>query len=255
MNGLPYYKAYPRDFFDGTVGMEFEAKAAYRLLLDLIYQHGGRLADDPRFIAGQLGCSVRKWNSLRSDIIKAGKITALDGIISNFRADKELIILKLLQDKNRENRSRPNKNKDLRNSVVSPKTNHTDTDTDTTTSVVVKEAAAPLENPTDRERLLSAMNVGPDGIAGPSSFIGTQVDMAEADRWSAMGLSISEQCAVIAENCARQRATNRSWMPRRFAYFAGAMADLAAKKSQPAPSGQPQTMDQKRAKWRKAANQ
>lgn len=122
---------------------------------------------------------------------------------------------------------------------------------------VVVAAAAPPQDPTDRERLLAAMGVGPDGLTGPSGFIGTQVDMAEAAKWSALGLSISEQCAVIAENCTRQRASNRNWMPRRFGYFTGAMADLAAKKSQPVPTGasQPQSRDDQIAKWKRIAGQ
>ena len=57
MNGLPYYKAYPRDFIEGTVGMSFELKAAYRLVLDLVYMQGGDLPDNSRYIAGLLGCS------------------------------------------------------------------------------------------------------------------------------------------------------------------------------------------------------
>ncbi|MFK5283859.1 DUF1376 domain-containing protein, partial [Lacticaseibacillus paracasei] len=56
MNGLPYYKAYPRDFIEGTIGMPFELKGAYRLLLDLIYMQGGRLPDDAKYISGLLGC-------------------------------------------------------------------------------------------------------------------------------------------------------------------------------------------------------
>jgi hypothetical protein len=75
MNGLPYYKAYPRDFMEGTVGMRFELKAAYRLALDLIYMHGGTLPDDARYVAGALGCSVRAWNGYRAELIAMGKLT------------------------------------------------------------------------------------------------------------------------------------------------------------------------------------
>ena len=89
MNGLPYYKAYPKDFFDGTAGMDFEVKGAYRLILDMIYMHGGRLVDDPRFIAGHIGCSVRKWNGLRSAVLATGKIVLTDGYLGNYRADKD----------------------------------------------------------------------------------------------------------------------------------------------------------------------
>lgn len=131
MNGLPYYKAYPRDFFEGTAGMPFELKATYRLLLDLIYMHGGKLADDPRFISGHMGCSVRAWNKARAKLIEAGKITADLGIISNFRADKELEISRTFQDKQRENASKPRKNNDLPQAAAEPKPSHTDTDTDT----------------------------------------------------------------------------------------------------------------------------
>ncbi len=130
MNGLPYYKAYPRDFFEGTAGMPFELKATYRLLLDLIYMHGGKLPDDPRFIAGHIGCSVRAWNQARAKLIEAGKITADLGIISNFRADKELETLRTFQDKQRENASKPRKNNGLDKAMAQPKVSHTEPDTD-----------------------------------------------------------------------------------------------------------------------------
>jgi uncharacterized protein YdaU (DUF1376 family) len=126
MNGLPYYRAYPRDFVEGTVGMPFELKGAYRLLIDLIYMQDGALPDDARYISGLLGCSVRKWNSYREKLISTGKIKAENDIISNFRADKELVISRTLSDKQSQNRSRPNKI----NGLQSPNTNHTDTYTE-----------------------------------------------------------------------------------------------------------------------------
>lgn len=130
MNGLPYYKAYPRDFLEGTVGMSFELKGTYRLILDLIYMQAGRLPDDPRYIAGLLGCSVRTWNKNRTQLLEAGKIYAENGIISNFRADKELIISNSFQSKQRENRARSNKTNALAVTMVEPNADHTDTDTD-----------------------------------------------------------------------------------------------------------------------------
>lgn len=127
MNGLPYYKAYPRDFIEGTIGMDFETKAAYRLVLDLIYMQGGNLPDDARYISGLLGCSVKKWNTIRQKLIDAGKIEARGSYLGNYRADKELETLGKVQDRQRENRSRPNKIKEMQ----SPRFDHTDTDTDT----------------------------------------------------------------------------------------------------------------------------
>jgi len=74
MNGLPYYKAYPRDFIEGTIGMPFEIKCAYRVVLDIIYMQGGKLPDDARYISGVLGCSIRKWKSIRQSLLDLDKL-------------------------------------------------------------------------------------------------------------------------------------------------------------------------------------
>ena len=122
VNGLPYYKRYPRDFIEGTLKLSFELKTTYSFILDLIYIQGGKLPDDPRYIAGQLNVSVRKWNALRKGLIDAGKIQVGNGYLTNYRAIIELESLAKLQDKQRENRSRPNKNNDLQ----SPRSHHTE---------------------------------------------------------------------------------------------------------------------------------
>lgn len=121
-NGLPYYKAYPRDFFEGTVGMPFEMKGAYRLVLDLVYMHGGNLPDDARYIAGLLGCTVRKWNSLRLSLLEEGKLFTVEGCLSNYRAVSELETLRKLQEKQAENRRGSSENKDLQK----PRSDHTE---------------------------------------------------------------------------------------------------------------------------------
>lgn len=126
MNGLPYYKAYPRDFVEGTIGMDFELKGAYRLVLDLIYMQGGQLPDDARYISGLLGCTLKKWNGLRQRLIDLGKIEVRGEFLANNRADKELETLGKLSEKQRENRSRSNKNKELQ----SPRFDQSEPDTE-----------------------------------------------------------------------------------------------------------------------------
>jgi uncharacterized protein YdaU (DUF1376 family) len=157
MNGLPYYKAYPRDFIEGTIGMSFELKAAYRLVLDLIYMQAGELPDDARYISGLLGCTVRKWNSLRDELVSQGKVVVSGNFLTNKRAIIELETLGKLQDKQRENRRRPNKNKE----IESPPFDHTEPDTEATLSSV---ANAPAQNDFDllQSRLVSA--AGEEGI-------------------------------------------------------------------------------------------
>jgi uncharacterized protein YdaU (DUF1376 family) len=127
VNGLPYYKAYPRDFFEGTRGMDGELKGAYRMVLDLIYQHGGRLYNDPGHIAGQLGYSVRKWHAILAKLVDLGKLQiGSDGEVSNYRADKELLQLELMQSKQRENGSKPKKTNGIPKATAEPKRNHTE---------------------------------------------------------------------------------------------------------------------------------
>jgi uncharacterized protein YdaU (DUF1376 family) len=130
VNGLPYYKRYPRDFIEGTIGMPFELKVTYSFVLDLIYMQGGNLPDDPRYISGLLGVSVRKWNSLRSGLLEAGKIQTVEGdeigYLTNYRAVIELESLAKLSRTQSVKRSRPNKNKDLE----SPQINHLEPEPD-----------------------------------------------------------------------------------------------------------------------------
>ncbi len=132
MNGLPFYKAYPIDFLSGTAGMKFEEKSAYRLVLDLIYMHGGELPDDAGYISGQLGCSVRKWNSLRGRLLtlktRAGKniLDVENGLISNFRARAELESTRKYQASQSEKGS---KHKKI-NKLQKPLLNHSDSDSD-----------------------------------------------------------------------------------------------------------------------------
>lgn len=155
MNGLPYYKAYPRDFIEGTIGMSFELKAAYRLVLDLIYMQGGNLPDDARYISGLLGCTIRKWGSLRADLISLGKIEVNGEFLTNKRAVIELETTRKFTEKQSENRSKPNKNKGLK----SPTSDHTDTDTDNTSSLRsdVSERAKKQDHVSEALEAYSAM--------------------------------------------------------------------------------------------------
>lgn len=167
---LPYYKRYPRDFFEGTIGMSFEAKGTYGLVLDLIYKTDGRLKDDSRYIAGMLGCSTRKWNNLRDELVEAGKLVIENGIISNFRADNLLIERRTFQNKQRENRSKANKNK----RVKKPRSNQPEPDTD----ITILEARARDHDDVDqtfsgmvRAKCLDAAGLDDQAIAGSPRLI------------------------------------------------------------------------------------
>lgn len=89
---LPWYRRFPDNFIAGTVGMTLEEKGAYSLILDLMYVRAGPVPDEPRYIAGVCNCSVRKWNAIRQRLIDLGKITSIDGFLSNHRAEEEIEI-------------------------------------------------------------------------------------------------------------------------------------------------------------------
>ena len=228
MNGLPYYKAYPRDFFEGTRSLSFEVKAAYRLLLDLIYMHNGTLDDDPRFIAGSLGCSVRAWNNYRATLLAAGKIRCENGIISNFRADKELESSRSFQKKQRQNGRQPKQINALRETVAQPKANQPESEPES-----YGGGGDAREARTDREAILEAIGVDPvSGITGPGGrMIGTQADMTEVARWLdlpglTMPLIIGEVRSVMAKK--------RDGPPSSFRFFTKAMQRLSGEMSRPA---------------------
>jgi uncharacterized protein YdaU (DUF1376 family) len=173
MNGLPYYKRFPRDLIEGTVGMPFEEKVTYAFILDLIYMHGGSLPDDARYISGALGCSVRKWTSLRSALLDRGKLQADLGIISNFRANLEMDNLKMFLDKQRENGSKPKKSKDLPEPSLKPKPNHTEPDTDIRTETNVSVA---------RKRATPKTIIPPDAlISEPMRAAAEQRGLSDAE--------------------------------------------------------------------------
>jgi hypothetical protein len=149
MNGLPYYKAYPRDFIEGTIGMRLELKGAYRILLDLIYLSRGKLPDEPRYIAANLGCSVRAWGNYRRELIEIGKIEVKDQLISNFRATLEVDKLEIISDNMAINARLPRKNKGLTAAEAKPGLSHSEPEPD----IDKRDASASPKNPKRRCRL------------------------------------------------------------------------------------------------------
>lgn len=102
--------------------------------------------------------------------------------------------------------------------------------------------AREAENPTFRERILSSCSVDPvSGLTGHGGRqIGTQADMAEANRWLQLP-GITEATAI--EEITRLMAGKRDGPPKSFAYFTSAMQRLSGALS--APDLQPTTPAQR----------
>lgn len=90
-----WYKRCGADFIHGTMMLSLEEKGAYSLCLDLIYDRGGPIPDDARWLSGVCGVSLRKWASIRQRLIDLGKIAVESGLLSNSRADFELLSVAL----------------------------------------------------------------------------------------------------------------------------------------------------------------
>jgi uncharacterized protein YdaU (DUF1376 family) len=88
-----WFKFNPKAFLEGVVdaGLTPEERGAYITLLCLIYQRGGPIPDDARWLAGNCGISVRAWKILRDALVAKGKISITeDGRLMNDRARREL---------------------------------------------------------------------------------------------------------------------------------------------------------------------
>jgi uncharacterized protein YdaU (DUF1376 family) len=87
---MDWHPRYHRDALEGYRPLSLEDRGAYTTLLDLMYERGGGLPDDERFLAGWMGVSVRLWRAIRARLIEAGKIDLEGGLLINARVRVEL---------------------------------------------------------------------------------------------------------------------------------------------------------------------
>ena len=94
MSGLSWYPRNSRKALDGMRALTLEQRGAYNTILDLIYDRGAPVPDDDRWLAGHMGCSVRKWLIIRQQLLDMGRIIArMDGaerVLSDEMAEIEL---------------------------------------------------------------------------------------------------------------------------------------------------------------------
>lgn len=84
--------------------LSLELRGAYNTLLDLIYDRGGPVPDDDRWLAGNMGVTVRRWKQLRAELVSTGRIVArIDAkgaVLSDDMAEQEIEIQKTRREKN-----------------------------------------------------------------------------------------------------------------------------------------------------------
>lgn len=68
----PWYKRYPRDWFEDTRDLKLDERGAYNDIIDLIYMTGGPIRDDARALAFRLHCDARVWTRIRRRLLAEG---------------------------------------------------------------------------------------------------------------------------------------------------------------------------------------
>ena len=85
-----WYKRYPADFLNGVADLSAEERGVYASLLDMMYDQGGSIIDDPRCLARCSGCSTRRFNQIRNRLLAREKLIHRDGRLFNRRVFKSL---------------------------------------------------------------------------------------------------------------------------------------------------------------------
>ncbi len=88
---MPYHRRYHQDALQGYRKLSLEERGAYTTILDLIYDEGGPIENNERWLAGELNCSLRKAKALLESLLTMRKLFInTQGKISNHRAEAEL---------------------------------------------------------------------------------------------------------------------------------------------------------------------
>ncbi|CUX20128.1 MULTISPECIES: DUF1376 domain-containing protein [Agrobacterium tumefaciens complex] len=89
--GMSFHCRYHEDALVGYRKLTLEQRGAYTTILDLIYDEGGPIEYNERWLAGEWNCSLRKAKVLLAELLELRKIyLTRDGKISNHRAEKEI---------------------------------------------------------------------------------------------------------------------------------------------------------------------
>ena len=295
MSDSPFVPFYTSDFLAGTSGMTAASKGVYITLLCLLYEAETPLPQSWETLARRCGCTLPAFRRAIESLKDDGKVVITEAGIWSPKCERHIAqrrerqrsataAAKTRWEKEKEKQGEgdagamrgqcepepePDPEPDLKRSrarEASPDfqqkgANPSPGAIPKTEGAIPRQPGAIRAKPgadpdsTARETLLAAMGA-PMGIAGPSAMLGGMADMAEARKWSDMGLSLDDQCRLISERMAHRRARQPGFTVSRFSYFTPAMADLAEARRAGVPSPgavHRPTVDAQRARWRKIA--
>lgn len=89
-NGLMWYKCYPVDYLGGVHGLTAKEQAVYSILLNLMYQHGGSVLDNPKHVAGFISdMGTAAVRNAICKLVEKGKVLREGNALTNSRVKKE----------------------------------------------------------------------------------------------------------------------------------------------------------------------
>lgn len=196
---MPYHRRYHGDALTGYRKLDLEERGAYTTILDLIYDAGGPIENNERWLAGELNCSLRKSRAILSRLLSLQKIfITVDGKISNHRCEQELDYALKTSRKQAENGSKPKRksseNVKFRNKISDhekPSLSHGQTIPDTRAiykdnlvgvapaeadddEAVGGDEVIPVTQLTDSHRLIRALEGHGPGKAAAMTLLETQ---------------------------------------------------------------------------------
>lgn len=88
---MRWFKFYPHDYLKGVRGLTPEEAGIYMAVLALMYEEGGAIPNDEKWITGAARCSVRAWRRVLERLCRLGKIVVdIDGHLVNHRVINEI---------------------------------------------------------------------------------------------------------------------------------------------------------------------
>jgi uncharacterized protein YdaU (DUF1376 family) len=233
---LAYFPMYPGDFDADTAHLTLAEDGAYNRLLRLCWRTPGcSIPADREWIYRRMRATSTEDQAVVDSVLQEFFVVA-DGRASNARLSKEWLAANQAHERRVLAGSKGGRAKSLKtcaaspsNAKAKPKQPEPEPEIKSGGDDSARAREAGPSDQTDRERLLVAMGHDPSGITAAGRIVGNPGDMAEAARWTALGLTREQQAAVIAEVMTRKR----DGPPISFSYFTAAMQRRAGELAKP----------------------
>lgn len=207
---VPFFKFYPADFMNGVRGMSPQEVGVYQMLLCRIYEESGPVEHNPLRLSTYCGMRETTFKKTLEKLVDLGKITIVDGMLSNPRAEREISgRANDLKNNSKAGKASAEKRQQKQREMptdVQRTLNHTDTDTDTDTTATQKPEKQPQieaeKSGIDPDELLDAVKfaVGLTGGRIPTYWM-PPASTAHVHRWhTELGLTEAEIIDVAREN-------------------------------------------------------